>query len=128
VQALVVDDSGAMRRIVSSILESAGFETISAGNGQEALDVLAQTDELPALACIDLHMPVMNGLDFVHAVRGQERLRSITLMMVSTEGEVSRIVRALAAGAHEYLTKPFSPEALLEKLEALGLTPESDSS
>jgi two-component system chemotaxis response regulator CheY len=119
-RALVVDDSRAMRRIVSRILTGLGFVTVEAGNGQEALDLLA-AGPVPELACIDWNMPVMDGLSFVTAVRKNPEWRGITLMMVTTESEHGQIVRALAAGAHEYLIKPFTPDALQEKLVMLGL-------
>lgn len=125
--ALVVDDSRAMRRIVSGILESVGFETLQAENGQNALDVLSEAvanGTTPVLACIDWNMPVMNGLEFVMAVRTRPELRTLTLMMVTTESEHGQIVRALAAGAHEYLIKPFTADAMLDKLRLLGLMPE----
>ncbi|ABL83097.1 MULTISPECIES: response regulator [unclassified Nocardioides] len=123
-RALIVDDSRAMRRIVGRILVDAGFEVLEAGDGQEALDVLAAQDgNLPVLACVDWNMPVMDGLTFITEVRKQVEWRAITLMMVTTESEQDRIVRALAAGAHEYLIKPFTGDALVEKLDLLGLTP-----
>ncbi|MBA2954014.1 response regulator [Nocardioides sp. MAH-18] len=122
-RALVVDDSRAMRRIVTRILEDAGFEVLEAGDGQEALDVLAAQETPPELACVDWNMPVMDGLTFINHVRKQPQWRATTLMMVTTESEQSQIVRALAAGAHEYLIKPFTGEAMLEKLDLLGLLP-----
>lgn len=120
-RALVVDDSRAMRRIVGNILQSAGFEVSEAGHGREALAVLESQPEPPELACIDWNMPVMDGLELVAAVRARREWRGITLMMVTTESEQDRIVRALAAGAHEYLTKPFESQDLWQKLEFLGL-------
>lgn len=120
-KALVIDDSRVMRRIVSSTLEDLGFETIHAGNGQEALDVLEKDADVD-LACIDWNMPVMNGYDFVVRVRERREWRGVTLMMVTSEAEHGQIVRALAAGAHEYLIKPFTPDALRDKLDLLGLT------
>jgi two-component system chemotaxis response regulator CheY len=123
-RALVIDDSRAMRRIVSRILEGLGYdEVLEAGNGQEALDLLA-AGPLPDLACVDWNMPVMDGLTFVTRVRAEQAWRSITLMMVTTESEHSQIVRALAAGAHEYLIKPFTADALRDKLLLLGLLPD----
>lgn len=67
----------------------------------------------------------MNGLEFVQAVRARDDSRHVTLLMVTTESENNQIVRALAAGAHEYLIKPFTPDALVSKLEMLGLMPAS---
>jgi two-component system chemotaxis response regulator CheY len=69
-------------------------------------------------------MPVMDGLTFVTQVRANREYRAMTMMMVTTEAEHGQIVRALAAGAHEYLIKPFTVEALEEKLALLGLLPE----
>lgn len=122
-RALVVDDSRAMRRIVGRILSDAGFEVLEAGDGQEAIDLLATQDTPPELACVDWNMPVMDGLTFITHVRKQPEWRTITLMMVTTESESDQIVRALAAGAHEYLIKPFNGEAMAEKLDLLGLLP-----
>ena len=122
-RALIVDDSRAMRRIVGRILVDAGYEVLEAGDGQQAIDVLEAQAELPVLACVDWNMPVMDGLTFITEVRKRPEWRSITLMMVTTESEQDRIVRALAAGAHEYLIKPFTGEALMEKLDLLGLLP-----
>jgi two-component system chemotaxis response regulator CheY len=122
-RVLIVDDSRAMRRIIGRILSNAGFEVLEAGDGQEAIDVLEAQAELPTLACVDWNMPVMDGLTFVTEVRRRPEWRVITLMMVTTESESDRIVRALAAGAHEYLIKPFTADAMVEKLDLLGLLP-----
>lgn len=120
--ALVIDDSRTMRRIVCRTLQGLGIETVEAEDGQQALDLLAQ-GPVPDLACVDWNMPVMDGLTFVVRVRADPALRGMTLMMVTTESEHSQIVRALAAGAHEYLIKPFTTDAIREKLELLGLLP-----
>ncbi len=122
-RALVIDDSRAMRRIVTSILEQFGYEVRDAGHGREGLDVL---DEgwLPDLVCVDWNMPVMDGLQFVSAVRANPAWRSVTIMMVTSESEHTQIVRALAAGAHEYVIKPFTADAIRDKLALLGLLPQ----
>ena len=122
-RALVIDDSRAMRRIVTGILESLGFEVRGAGHGREGLDVL---DEgwIPDLCCVDWNMPVMDGLQFVSAVRSNPSLRNVTIMMVTSESEHTQIVKALAAGAHEYVIKPFTADAIRDKLALLGLLPQ----
>ncbi|MDP9417306.1 MAG: response regulator [Actinomycetota bacterium] len=120
--ALVVDDSRAMRKILGRILERLGFDVVEAGNGQEALDVL-KAGQVPELALVDWNMPVMDGLQFVTEVRARNELRQVTLMMVTTESEHGQIVRALAAGAHEYVIKPFTPDGIVDKLVLLGLVP-----
>ncbi|MGY1762982.1 response regulator [Geodermatophilus sp. SYSU D00779] len=122
-RALVIDDSRAMRRIVGAALEGFGYETRQAGHGQEALDVL-QEGYVPDLCTIDWNMPVMDGLQFVSAVRANPAWRALTLMMVTSESEQGQIVRALAAGAHEYVIKPFTADALRDKLALLGMLPE----
>ncbi|WP_136518518.1 MULTISPECIES: response regulator [Cellulomonas] len=119
-RALVVDDSRTMRVIVARALRTLGFETDDAEHGQAALDKLAATGPVD-LVCVDWNMPVMDGLEFVTAVRKDRSLRGMTIMMVTTESEQSQIVRALAAGAHEYLIKPFTVDAIRDKLELLGL-------
>lgn len=124
-KALVIDDSRVMRKIVASTLEDLGFETTHAGHGQEAIDVLEQDPDYD-LACIDWNMPVMDGLEFVVAVRKRRDWRGLTMMMVTTEAQHDQIVRALAAGAHEYLIKPFTPDALRDKLDLLGLIPQKE--
>ena len=123
-RALVIDDSRAMRRIVARILTDLGYDIVEARDGQEALDVLTSGEPLPELACVDWNMPVMDGLTFVTKVRANREWRDLTLMMVTTESEQSQIVRALAAGAHEYLIKPFTADALRDKLLLLGLVPD----
>jgi two-component system chemotaxis response regulator CheY len=120
-QALIIDDSRAMRSILRRIVSGLGFETTEAGHGQEALDHL-EGGLLPDVCLIDWNMPVMDGYTFVTKVRERPQWRDVTLMMVTTESEHGQIVRALAAGAHEYVIKPFTPDAIVEKLELLGLT------
>ena len=125
-RALVIDDSRTMRRIIAGVLHPLGFETVEAGDGRQALDVLESGTDVD-LACIDWNMPVMNGLEFVSAVRENRDWRDVTLMMVTTESETSQIVRALAAGAHEYVIKPFTADAIRDKLQLLGLVPYEES-
>ena len=120
--AIVIDDSSAMRMILRRTLSSMGFKVVDAVNGRDALDKLANLDYVPDVALIDWNMPEMDGLTFVQTVREDPRFRRMALLMVTTESEQGQIVRALAAGAHEYLIKPFTPDAVADKLELLGLT------
>jgi two-component system chemotaxis response regulator CheY len=121
-QALVVDDSRAMRMILSRIMRKQGYDVIEAGDGQEALDLL-NGGARPEVALVDWNMPNVDGLQFVTQVRKVREYRQMTLMMVTTESEYGQIVRALAAGAHEYVIKPFTDDAIVEKLQLLGLVP-----
>jgi len=123
-RALIIDDSKAMRSILRRIVAGLGFETAEAAHGREALDHLeaaTATGRVPHLCLIDWNMPVMDGYTFITEVRRRPEWRHVTLMMVTTESEQGQIVRALAAGAHEYVIKPFTPDAIVEKLELLGL-------
>ena len=82
---------------------------------------LGVSGSLPDVILVDWNMPVMDGLTFIKQCRAHEDYRDIALMMVTTESEQSNIVRALAAGAHEYVIKPFTDEVITEKLQLLGL-------
>jgi two-component system chemotaxis response regulator CheY len=118
--ALVVDDSRAMRAILTRLMSGLGFDVAQAADGAQALAVL-DAGARPDVCLVDWNMPVMNGLEFVKSVRARADLRDVSLMMVTTESEQSQIVRALAAGAHEYVLKPFTDEVITEKLALLGL-------
>ncbi len=118
--ALIIDDSRAMRKILARTVTDLGFEHLEADNGEAALAHL-EAGVLPDLCLIDWNMPVMDGYTVVTRIRANEKWRNITLMMVTTESEHNQIVKALAAGAHEYLIKPFTPDALVDKLGMLGL-------
>ncbi|MCL2541332.1 MAG: response regulator [Nocardioidaceae bacterium] len=119
-RAMIIDDSRAMRSILRRIVTGLDFEAVEAGHGQEALDHLA-SGPVPDVCLVDWNMPVMDGYTFITKVRENPDWRGIALMMVTTESEQRQIVRALAAGAHEYVIKPFTPDAIAEKLEILGL-------
>jgi len=120
--ALVVDDSRAMRAILTRLLNGLGFDVAQAGHGEEALDVI-NAGTRPDVILVDWNMPVMDGLTFVKNIRAREDMRDVSLMMVTTESEQGQIVRALAAGAHEYVIKPFTDDVIAEKLALLGLVP-----
>jgi len=117
--ALVIDDSAAIRLILTRILVEMGWEVIQAEDGQAALDMLS-AHPATRLALVDWNMPVMNGLDFVRAVRAESRWDDLILMMVTTEAEPENIIAALEAGANEYVMKPFTRDVLTDKLEWLG--------
>lgn len=119
-RALVVDDSRAMRMILTRALRGSGCEVVEAGDGRQALDALA-SGPLPDVALVDWNMPVMNGLDLVEAVRREPAYDALRLVMVTTENESSQVARAIEAGAQEYIFKPFTTEAVLGKLAMLGL-------
>lgn len=118
-RALIVDDSRFVRGYLRGLLEGKGMECAEAADGQAGLDQLYTGVDFD-LALVDWNMPVMNGLDMVTQLRA-EGFSRLKIMMVTTEAENDFIVRALNAGADEYLMKPFDDEALSEKLAMLGL-------
>ncbi|MGA2076844.1 MAG: response regulator [Terriglobia bacterium] len=119
-KALVIDDSKAMRSILSRMLQGLGFEVLEASNGREGIERL-QANGSVDLALVDWNMPEMNGLEFIRTVRAEQSYDGVLLMMVTTETEMENVVRALAAGANEYVMKPFTQEIILEKLQIFGM-------
>lgn len=121
-QVLIIDDSRAMRNILRKIMQGIGFEVIEAGNGQEALERLTENADQLSLALVDWNMPIMDGYEFVCAVREDDRYTNLKLVMVTTETEPARMVKALMAGVDEFVMKPFTTEILVEKLNLIGVS------
>ncbi|MEN6469770.1 MAG: response regulator [Smithella sp.] len=118
---IVADDSRLVRGIVAKAVASIGFETVLATNGKEALDILETDEKDINLVLLDWNMPVMNGIDVIKNMRGNDRFKRIPVLMVSTESEGERIQEAISAGAQGYLTKPFTADQLIEAIhQALG--------
>lgn len=119
---LIVDDSATMRKILMRVIRQAGVDTegfLEASNGQEGLERLA-ADGTIDLILSDINMPVMNGVEFVKAVRGLAAKATVPIVMVTTEGGESMVKTAMEAGASGYVTKPFTPESLKSALVGLG--------
>ncbi|MDA8391542.1 MAG: response regulator [Actinomycetota bacterium] len=120
-QAIVVDDSRVMRRILCKILDELGYEVAEAGDGQEALDSLDRLSDL-SLALVDWNMPIMNGIDFVKALRSERDYDLVRIVMVTSEVAVTKMMQALNAGADEFVMKPFTRDVIEEKLALVGLS------
>lgn len=120
VHALVIDDSRAMRSILTRVLTNIGFKVSQAQNGVEGLEILAENSDI-SIALVDWNMPVMNGYDFVKSVRSDSANKDLWIMMVTTETEMSRVVKAMAVGANEYVMKPFTDDVIVDKMRLLGL-------
>jgi two-component system chemotaxis response regulator CheY len=118
-RALIVDDSRFVRGFLRGLLEHRGIECEEAGDGLAALNRIHSSPSFD-LAFVDWNMPVMNGLEMVQRAR-DEGYRDIKVLMVTTEAEDDYIVRALNAGADEYLMKPFDDAALGDKLAMMGV-------
>jgi two-component system chemotaxis response regulator CheY len=112
---LVVDDMVTMRKIVKNILKQLGFTHIEeAENGQEALQKLR--GDTFGFVVSDWNMPVMTGIDMLRAIRGDEKLKAIPVLMVTAEAQQSNLVEAVQAGVSNYIVKPFTAETMQEKL------------
>lgn len=118
--ALVIDDSRAMRMVLRRMLTGMGFEVMEAAGGPEALQLMT-TGNHPDVVLVDWHMPEMEGIDVVAAMREGAVGYGGKIVMVTTETEMSQMQRALEVGADEYLMKPFTVEAVTEKLRLLDL-------
>lgn len=113
-KALVVDDSAVMRKIVIASLAKMGVTDISqAADGKQA--VVAAMTENPDFILMDWNMPNMSGLDALRAIRATGSKTPV--IMVTTEGERSRVIEAIKAGASNYIVKPFKPETLATKVQ-----------
>ena len=123
--ALVIDDSKAMRRIIQTTLKGLGFDVVQAETGARGLELLSEAGGAFDLCMVDWNMPELNGFEFVQRVRENSSFDQVKLIMCTTETEFDQMLKALDAGANEYLMKPFTKEALLDKLGLVGLA-ESD--
>jgi two-component system, chemotaxis family, chemotaxis protein CheY len=112
---LVVDDMVTMRRIVKNVLKQLGFPNVDeAENGQEALQKLRA--DVYGFVVSDWNMPVMTGIDMLRAIRADEKLKAIPVLMVTAEAQQSNLVEAVQAGVSNYIVKPFTAETLQEKM------------
>jgi two-component system chemotaxis response regulator CheY len=109
-----------MRMFLSKTLTQSGFSVVQAADGKQGLELLAQGPDI-SLVLVDWNMPEMDGLQFVQRVRSQSALAGVRLMMVTTETEIEQMARALEAGADEYIMKPFTIDAIHDKLRLLGV-------
>ena len=113
---LLVDDSKTMRNIQKKVLEGLGpVEFAEAGDGLEALAVIAKAPAGFNLILVDWNMPNMDGHTFVTRFRTSDK--KTPMIMCTTEAEKTRVVEALKAGVNNYVVKPFTPEVLLEKVK-----------
>jgi two-component system, chemotaxis family, chemotaxis protein CheY len=113
---LIVDDFASMRRIIKGTLKSIGFNNfLEAEDGLAALKVLEK--EKVGLIISDWIMPNMNGLEFLKAVKKDDRFKGLPFIMVTAEGQKGNVLEAINAGVSNYIVKPFTPETLQAKLQ-----------
>lgn len=115
---LVVDDMSTMRRIVKNILKQLGFNNLEeAENGQEALTKLHA--DTYGFVVSDWNMPVMMGIDMLRAIRADEKLKAIPVLMVTAEAQKENLMEAVKAGVSNYVVKPFTAETMQEKINKI---------
>lgn len=120
-KALVIDDSKALRRILRGILSGIGFEVIEAADGKEGLEQVTKYFDEIDVVLVDWNMPVMNGIEFIEACRAEPRFEGLKIVMVTTETEPERMVKALLTGVDEFVMKPFKADMLIDKLKLIGV-------
>jgi two-component system, cell cycle response regulator DivK len=112
---LVVEDQPDNRRILRDLLGNAGYELIEAETGEEAL--IAVEAQRPDLILMDIQLPVMDGYEATRRIRSNPELRFIPIIAVTSYALAGDEAKALAVGCNAYVTKPFSPRALLAKVQ-----------
>jgi len=122
---LIVDDSLPMRAVIKKVIKASGFdvgELFEAGNGKQALQIL--NEQWLDLVLTDYNMPDMNGLELLKAMKSQETLTDIPVVIVTTEGSDQRMEAFLSQGAVAYIKKPFTPEQIKSHLNRILGEPE----
>jgi len=120
-KVLSVDDSGVMRRIIGRCVDVLGYGFLEAANGVEALEVIEKNVEDIALIILDVNMPEMDGFELLDKLKANPIFKPIPVMMLTTESEREKIIRAIRAGAVNYICKPFQQDDLAVKIaESLG--------
>jgi len=115
---LVVDDFSTMRRIIKNLLKDLGFSNIQeADDGNTALPMLQQGDF--DFVVTDWNMPGMQGIDLLRAIRADDKLKHLPVLMVTAEAKKEQIVAAAQAGVNGYVVKPFTAATLKEKLDKI---------
>ena len=114
-KVLVVDDEERMRKLISDFLKIKGYETVEAGDGEEAIDVFFADKEI-ALIILDVMMPKMDGWEVLKTVREHSK---VPVIMLTARTEETDELKGFEYGADEYLSKPFSPKILVARVEAI---------
>lgn len=116
-QVLIVDDEPNIVLSVEFLMKREGYEVVTAADGQEALDILA--DERPDLVILDVMMPRKNGFEVCAEVRADAQLADIPILMLTAKGREAEIKKGLSLGADAYITKPFSTHELVARVNEL---------
>lgn len=118
---MIVDDSPSVRRIMSNLISSTGWQSIVAKDGLEALDLIQGLAELPDVILTDVEMPRMDGYEFLASLNRQENLRKIPVVMITSRAGDKHRQKAYELGVSEYLTKPYEDSILTDIIHRLAL-------
>lgn len=116
---LIVDDSRVIRKVARQIFETLGFACEEAEHGQMALDACQKA--MPQVILLDWNMPVMDGMEFLRALRKMPNGGESAVVFCTTENDMKHIQEAMASGANEYIMKPFDADIVRSKLSQLGI-------
>ena len=118
-RCLIVDDSRVVRKVARRIVEDLRFEAEEAADGAQALDSCRK--DMPDAVLLDWNMPVMNGIDFLRALRRAPGGERPVVVFCTTENDMNHIAEAMRSGANEYIMKPFDSEIIESKFSEVGL-------
>ena len=113
---LIVDDIMVIRKMVARAAKALDADTFEAGDGEEALQILKETNGKIDLIFLDWNMPKMSGLDFLIHIKKHKDYKDIPVVMTTTVNERENIIKAIQAGASQYLVKPFTQEDIIKKI------------
>ncbi len=116
---MIVDDSPSVRHLTSKTIVNAGWTVAVAKDGLEALDILQNLRDLPAVILTDVEMPRMNGYELLASLKKQENAQAIPVVMITSRAGDKHRRKAFDLGAAEYLTKPFDEAKLIELIKNL---------
>ena len=117
IKILVVDDERAIREMIVMALEKEGFSCTEASDGHKAETIVTQS--LPDIALVDWMMPGLSGVNLIRKLRKNEASKNLPIIMLTAKTEEDDLVKGLESGADDYITKPFSPRALVARINAL---------
>jgi len=116
-RVVIADDDSIITSLVSLRLELAQFEVLCAANGEEALALIHESE--PVVAILDMQMPHKTGMDVLAAIKADPLTSKLPVMMLTGERDPQTVMRAVGAGADDYMVKPFNPDQLFERVSRL---------
>ena len=118
---MIVDDSISVRRVVSNLIGSVGWQPLAAKDGLEALEIIQRSAQLPDLVLVDIEMPRMDGYELMSTLKAHDEYRKIPLVVLTSRAGEKHRRRALEVGASDYVVKPYQDELLLNIIRQLSV-------